>query len=602
VFRFDLVKSRQSGRVSPLDNSDQPDLNVEMDSELRWLLAQMRKHLRLQLLSSSCLFLNAILLLAEPLLVKFVIDDLIPQHNERVLIVTCFVFFIAAAGRLSLGAAATRYFYFVNQKFVVGLRMKLLRHFNQLSANYHEQSPVGSNAFLIQEAVNELGELSTDLLGMYLRTAVLFIGTLATMFYLNFRLGLTVLPLLGLFVATVVHKTKGLQSASDSVQAESVKASNFLQEHLSSVIQVQLLTRERFQALRAFRVWARLAKATKYRNYAEITSGLYSSVIVVAGEASILGYGSLQVIHGTLTVGGLIAFYRCMSRLFDPLYFSIDLNTKFQRAAATVRQVRGLLQTEPSVNSGSHTVELNQVNSVVSMQGITFGYRTDQAVIRDISLTIEFGERIALVGPSGSGKSTIAKLLSRLYDISSGAVSINNKDVREITLESLRTYVDYVPQHISLFDGSLEENLQFANPRASRDEVLAIAEMAGLLPLMAKLQDTNRKSIGPNGGLLSGGERQLVGIARAMLRASPLVILDEATAELDSVVESKVLSSVDRHLTESTIVIINHRLPSITWVDRIILLDKGKIVGIGKHETLYRSNALYFDLFNRMSS
>jgi ABC-type multidrug transport system fused ATPase/permease subunit len=573
-------------------------------SDTWWLLRHLYPYLYWHLLGIACLVVNAGLILVEPLIIKRIIDTLIPARNLLPLIFTGALLFFVSASRLSLGATSTRIIYHVNQKFVLRLRMKLFRHANTLSANYHEATPVGTNTFVIQDSVNELGELSADIIGIYLRTAILFIGTLGTMFYLNTRLAVAVLPLVGIFVLTVSRTTRGLQSASETVQEEASLSSSFLQEHLSSVIQIQLLARERLQACKAFRAWSQLARAGYARNRAECLSGLSSSIIMVGGEAAILGYGSVQVIQGILTVGGLIAFYRCLDRLFDPLYFSIDLNTRFLRAAASVHRIREFLETPPSImdHEDAEGLPTARAGYSLAIQDTSFGYRSNCAVINDLSLAISAGERIALIGPSGCGKSTLAKLIVRQYDVDRGAICIDGIDIRKATLESIRSCVSHVPQHTALFNATLEENLKYGNPRATRAELHAAAEHSGLLPVIERLPRGWAESLGPSGGLLSGGERQRVALARALLRHPRILILDESTAELDSVVESSVFASMDKYLKGSTLIIITHRLPAITWVDRIAVFNGGKIVDIGTHQMLYARNALYIALFNQQKS
>jgi ABC-type bacteriocin/lantibiotic exporter with double-glycine peptidase domain len=570
---------------------------------LWWLVAEMRPELAWQLLSLGCLILNAGLILSEPLIVKHIIDELIPRSRVLPLLIAGSLLLVVSVTRLALGAASTRIVSHVEQQIVLRLKMKLLRHLNSLSADFHDKTPPGTNMFVIQECTAELGQLSTELLGTYLRTMVLFVGTLSTMFYLNVRLALVVLPLLAVFVWIVSRASSGLQRASEAVQEYASRASNVLQEHLVSIFQTQLLMAERAQERRAFRAWASQARANYDRNRAEIVCGFSSSALIVAGGAAVFCYGSIQVVHQALTIGGLVAFYRCLDRLFDPLFFSIDLNTRVQRATANVTRIRALLELKASVSNSAvtQTLKPRHLGASIAFDRVEFGYRTDRRVIDNVSITVNSGERIAIVGPSGCGKSTVAKLIARAHDVKQGAVLLDGSDVRDLRLEQIRSYIAYVPQRPVLFDATLEDNLRVGNRWASMGELRAAAQDSLLTPVIERLPRGWREALGPNGGLLSGGERQRLAIARALLRHPHVLILDESTAELDLVAERHILDSINRTLPETTLIFITHRLPAVSWVDRIIVMDRGQVLEIGPHHALYENNLLYRSLFHQQN-
>jgi len=367
------------------------------------------------------------------------------------------------------------------------------------------------------------------------------------------------------------------------------------------VTQIQLLGRERMQLLKAFRVWARLMRAGYARRNAEYLYAVSSALIVGAGTVAVVSYGGLQVIRGALTVGGLIAFYSYISRLFEPLYISVEINSRSQRATACIRRVRALLDKTPTVREPQWPAPLvaSPHSGTVRIENVSFHYSRERQILKNINLNIHSRERIAVVGPSGCGKSTMAKLIARLHDTSAGAVLIDGVDNKEISLKQLRRHVCYVPQRAKLFNGTMLENLRYGSPWCSDDEFKKAAGIAELTPVISKLPKGWSQPLGPGGELLSGGERQRVALARAILQRPKILILDEATSEMDSFIEQVIWERLNEQLKDVTIIAISHRLSSLGWVDRILVLSNGEISEIGTHETLYGTNAVYTVLYNQ---
>jgi ABC-type multidrug transport system fused ATPase/permease subunit len=312
-----------------------------------------------------------------------------------------------------------------------------------------------------------------------------------------------------------------------------------------------------------------------------------------------LCFGSTQVVHKALSVGGLVAFYYCLNRLFDPLFFSIDLNARLQRASANVTRIRSVLESKITVprRSSINVLAPTVFRGRVLFECVQFGYGRGNVVIDDMSLAIAAGERVALVGPSGCGKSTVAKLIARVHDVQAGAVVLDGKDIREMGLEIVRSHVGYVPQRAALFNATLEDNVRLGSRWASKEELHSAANRSLLLPVIERLPRGWAEPLGPSGGLLSGGERQRIAIARTLLRRPRILILDESTAELDLVTETSIFAAINQSIPDATLIIITHRLPAISWVDRIVVMDKGHIADVGTHQTLYGNSKLYTALF-----
>jgi ABC-type bacteriocin/lantibiotic exporter with double-glycine peptidase domain len=573
----------------------------QSNPEFFWLLKQMRPYLKWQAASVACLVASSLAALLDPLILKWLIDVIIPRRDVLLLAAAGALMLLIYIARTLLGGNAGRLTYHVNQQFVLDLRGRLLKHITGLSSDYHDSTPVGRSMFIIRDSLEELGNVSADFFALFLRTAILCGFSILAMMHLNPRLTLVLLPLIPIFLLTVHHFRKTLQHACETTQEEGSATNVFLQEHLSSITQIQLLARERMQVLKGFRAWAALARAGYKRRTAEYLYAVSSALIVGVGSVAVVSYGGLQVIHGALTIGGLIAFYSYIARLFEPLSISVEINSRFQRATACIRRIRALLDITSKVCEPQSPVALipNPHSGIVRIENVSFSYSPDRQILKNIDLCIKSGERIAVVGPSGCGKSTLAKLIARLYDTAGGAVRIDGIDTRDISLKQLRNYVCYVPQRAKLFNGNMIENLRYGQPWCSDEELREAAQIAELMPVISKLPRGWTQPLGPGGEQLSGGERQRVAIARAILQRPKVLILDEATSEMDSVIEQIIWERLNRHLKDVTIIAISHRLASLSWVNRILVLSNGEIAETGTHETLYRANAVYTVLYNQ---
>lgn len=561
-------------------------------NEFRWLAMQVRPFVRLYLASYACILAASVLVLIDPLIVRLLIDQIIPNRRLSWLPLVAFAFLLVYMGRLGADSLAGWLNFQAVQKMTYRSRLKLLRHLQRLSAEYHDNKPVGDTLHRLQIDVDQVGTLSSELIPGALRMFTMFSLIMTTMMLLNYRLTAIVLPLVPVFVLVRRRFHKRLRHASDSVQEQSAKVIQFLEEHLSAIVQVQLLSCEQREARRFARLSGHAVRGQMKRRATELifSSSLY--LIIVLGMASVLCYGGYQVIAGTLTVGSLIAFYGYTLQLFIPLYGVVDIYSKFQRAGASVRRLMEITEANAILRDrpGALVIEPSSP-AAVELNAVSFSYHSDRPVLDAISMRVDPGERIALAGTSGNGKSTIARLLARLYDARTGAVFIGGTDVRDIKLKSLRSSVIFVPQDPVLFDLTLQENLLYGNPNATTAELAEIAKLAQLETVIERLPNGWNEPLGPRGNRLSGGERQRVALARALLQRPRILILDECTSALDAGTEKQLLCELDRYLRDITTIIISHRPLPAEWADRVVHMQYGAIVD-RKSDTLKPASVL----------
>jgi ABC-type multidrug transport system fused ATPase/permease subunit len=288
-----------------------------------------------------------------------------------------------------------------------------------------------------------------------------------------------------------------------------------------------------------------------------------------------------------------------MARLFDPLHAAVEIYSRLNRLSTSVRRILEVIGMTPSVMEKPGALRLpSQIRGYVEMRSVSFSYSHGQPVLQGFDLNLEEGIKVGLVGVSGSGKSTVAKLIARLYDVDSGAVYIDGIDVRELQLGCLRTKVCYVMQDGVLFDRTLKENVLLGNPSATMKDLCRAIEIADLEKLLHRLPKLWDSPLGPRGSALSGGERQRIALARAVLQNPSFLLLDESTSALDAPSERRVLTNLSQHFRQRTMVIISHRISSLNWVDRIVVVNRGVIEEQGTHPQLIRNGGIYAHLHN----
>lgn len=558
-----------------------PLLRLRLPAEFVWLIPRIRPLVHWHLASFLSITAGSLLALVSPLLLKWLIDSIIPHKSMELLLFAVVVIFFANQARVALTSLGSYVMVSASQKMTLTLRTALLEHLDTLSADYYEETPVGAAMYPLKEPIEEIAYFGSDLLPAILRMLLTTVFTVAAMSALSPMLTVAVLPLIPVFLATRQYFRRKLADAADTAQNDQLAWSSFLEEHLSSVISIQLLGQEKRQERRAFRLLARSVRSQQrlFETAAWFTVG--SSLAVVLAICAVIGYGGNSVVMGTLSVGSLVAFYGFVSQLFEPLSGASELYARAQKTFASIRQVEAALSLRPSVrNAGSALILSRQHPADIEFATVEFGYSRNKEFLRVPSLRIIAGEHIAIVGENGAGKSTLVKLMARLYDPAGGSIGLGGEDIRNIHLKSLRRTVCYLPRDPVLFDGTIASNLRFVRLAASEQDLEEAIRMVGLSSLLASLPDGLLQRIGPDGCQLSGGERQRLALARAILQKPRILILDEATCCLDTSAEATILGQI-REISEWTLIVISHRLSTFQSFGRVLTVSGGRIVEDG---------------------
>lgn len=571
---------------------------MQARNDFSWLLLRLGPMRGRIVLGLVCVSLAGIAATIDPLLMRTLIDRALPQRSLRWALELAGGIGLCYFGRSALSAAGSLVNFSISQRCVCDLRVALLDQMNRLSADYHEQTPTGEKLTRIEHDVDAIANLGADTANQSIRAALFFALNLAMMARLNLLMTVAVLPLMPLFAIVQRRFSVLLKTRADEARSEVGAASSILTEHLAAVPQIQFLGAEEASALRAVSAWDGMLRTQRIQRQTQVGFSLSIGAVLAASILVVLAFGSVKVLAGALTIGGLVAFYTYGTRVFEPVSSAMDLYARLQSVGASIGRVRDLLDLEPTVrDTGTERLESSNLAHGFEIQDVSFSYDR-KAALNNLTLRIGAGERIAIVGASGSGKSTLARLLVRGADPDSGRILLERHPLPDYTLASLRSAVCYVPQQPVLFQGTIRENLLYANPRARDEEMLRAMQAAQLASVLSRLPQGLDASLGPGAISLSGGERQRLAVARSLLKESAALVLDEATSALDLPTERAVLTSVAKFRTHQTIIVISHRIRSLSWVDRFVLLDQGRIVATGTHSVLYAQSALYRALFD----
>ncbi|MHB1988728.1 MAG: ABC transporter ATP-binding protein [Acidimicrobiales bacterium] len=483
------------------------------------------------------------------------------------------------------------------------LRVRVFAHLQRLSLDFFTDEKAGVLMSRMTSDIENLQQLLQDGLAQFAVQGLTMVVITVVMVAMNVRLAvITVLIILPvLTVASVWFRSaseRGYERVRDGIA--SVLAD--LSESLQGVRIVTSHNRQRHNVIHHRNVVGEYQDANNYTAHITAVYGPGTQMLGVLGQGALLAIGGDMVVHGSLSIGALVAFFLYLNRFLQPIQLLVQQYTTYQQGQASVLKLRTLLETKPSVDEETTSSELPPIVGRITFECVSFGYSPTVPVIHGVDFTVEPGETVAFVGPTGAGKSTLAKLITRFYDPTAGRVLIDGHDLRQITFGSLRRQLGVVPQEPFLFAGTIRDNIAFARPDATRREVAEAVHAVGLEEMIDRLPDGVDTVVHERGQSLSSGERQLIALARAFLAHPRVLVLDEATSNLDLQSERKIEAALDVLLDGRTAVLIAHRLSTAMKADRIVVISDGQVTESGSHDELVSAGGQYAAMYDTWTS
>lgn len=581
--------------------------HASIEDERRPLDPQMFKRLFRYVLPYKHLLLGATLMmfagvgisLAQPLLLRVAIDkniadgDVVGLSKTALLYIGTFLAAWLASYWQSMWMALS------GQRSLADLRKDLFTHLQELSLSFFDKRKVGEIMSRVLNDVNTLSELLSSGIITVISDVVTLFFIAIIMLRMHTTLALVTFSIMPVMLLTAIAFRGRILQAHRQVRGKAALVNANLQESISGVKVTQAFNREQ-QSIKQFdetnmeNMQANVRAVDLFAMFMPILE-----LIGMVGTALALWYGGTQVMSGALTVGTLAAFLSYIGRFFGPVRSISQIYTQLQSAGAAVERVFGIMDIEPEVQDSPASVPKETIEDRVVYEHVSFAYNPEEPVLKDINLTIPRGETIALVGPTGAGKTTMINLLCRFYDPSSGRITVDGVDLREIELASWRKLVSIVLQDTFLFSATIMENIRYGKPDATDEEVRWAAEQVAAVPFIDELEDGFQTVLTERGSNLSVGQRQLLAFARALIGQPEILILDEATSSVDLYTEGLIQRALEVLLKDRTAVIIAHRLSTIENADRIVVIQDGQIAEMGKHKELLAQGGLYRQLHDK---
>jgi len=537
--------------------------------------------------------------LVPPWLIKVVIDDVIQAGKTHLLSVVFVGLCTAYVLRNLCSSIRIKLNNSLEQQIVHDLHVQVFAALQRLSINFFENRPTGEVMSRVLNDTEHMQRIFVDGLEEIITAGLTLVGIMVVLFWLNWKLALLALVPIPLLIVGAIAFTKRIHKHYRKIRKDSAELNALLQDSLAGIRETMGFNRQayeqgrfdhksdqcRLDTLKAMYLWS-----------------YYSPGMMLVGSlggALVLWNGAQEVLSSHLSVGELVMFMSYLALFYVPINQIHSVNHMLQHALAASERVFEILDIVPDVKDDPDAIApVPRLTGEIEFRHVHFHYRPEAPILNDLSLTVRAGERVALVGPSGAGKSTTLKLLTRFYDVTAGSITIEGHDLRGMPVAYLRDQIGLVQQEPFLFNGTVRENLLYGNLSATREDVEAAAKAARAHEFIIKLPEGYDTWIGERGVKLSVGQRQRVSIARVLLKDPPIVMFDEATSNIDTETEVKIREALDELTKGRTTIVIAHRLSTVHGMDRIIVLDHGRLVEDGPHEVLMARGGLYAALYD----
>ncbi len=565
---------------------------------IRRFVSYYRPHKRLFFYDMACALGSAGLGLLFPLVTRRIMDVTIPQGNMDELI-------MLAATMIGINVAIAIFSYYINYwGHVLGVRMEadiredLFAHLQKLSFKYYDKNRTGQIMSKVIYGLNDITELAHHGPEDIFISAVMFLGSSVILLTVEWRLSLCILIMFPIVVWYTATRRKKMRDAFSEVRVQIADVNAQLENSISGIRVAQSFTNEEHE-IEKFTESNSLfknAKQLSYKAMSAFMSGM--NFLTNMSNAFVLIVGGFCVISGTMDGSDLVVFLLYINIILQPVQRLMNFTQQFEQGMSGFMRFVEIMDTDVEIKDSPDALELTDIKGRIEFDNVTFKYDDDEEVLNNISLKIEAGKTVALVGPSGGGKTTLCQLVPRFYDCLEGCILLDGIDVRDIKVNSLRNAIGIVQQDLFLFAGSISDNIKYGNINATDEEVIDAAKRARVHDFIMNCPNGYDTNVGEKGVRLSGGQKQRLSIARAFLKNPPIMILDEATSALDTQTEREVQRSIYELFEDRTTLVIAHRLSTVRNADEIIVLTEEGVAEQGSHSELYANNGVYAKLYD----
>jgi ABC-type multidrug transport system fused ATPase/permease subunit len=579
------------------------------------VLQQVRPYRKWLLFIFVSMFIGTLMDVAAPWPLKIIIDNVIGQQPLPQWLAWIKIFSIseskmalAAAAAITLvvltviGAVAgyvnSFYAESVGQHVANDVRLQVYHHLERLSLEYYDTHQVGKILSTITTDVSTMQDfVSTTLLSMLI-DAMTIVGILGLMFYINWGFALAVVAVTPFLLVFVFRFKKAVKRSVHEVRKDESSMLAVLQQGLESIRVVNAFGTQQEEENRLKKISLETVNAAlKTRRLKSLVSPVVT-IIVTLCVALVLWKGSVFVLNGAMTIGALTVFLSYLNKFFSPVKDLAKMTNTVAQATVALERIQQILETDEIIPQKPDAITPEKFKGEIVFEDVTFGYNHESVVLKNVNIKISPGQRVGICGATGCGKSTVASLIPRFYDTVKGRILIDGIDISDFKLEEMRKQIGFVLQDTVLFYGSVAENIAYGKPGATHEEVINAAKLANAEEFISKMIHGYDTLVGERGLTLSGGQRQRIGIARAIIRDSPILILDEPTAALDTESEKIVMEALEKLMKGRTVITIAHRLSTIYDCDKIIVMKDGKVVDEGTHDELIDHAELYAELYH----
>ena len=541
------------------------------------------------------IFANMLAMLG-PYFTKLAIDRYLPNQDVKGLVLMSLLFLLSLIG---IGWSMRYRIYHITeigQNILKDMRYDIFSHLQTLPFSYFDNRPHGKILIRVVNYINTLSDLLSNGLINLISDVFSLVLTLGVMLWLDVKLTLYSLLLLPVLLIIVLLVKKAQRTAYQELSNKQSNMNAYIHESISGIKVTQSFTQEEtsYQTFTSINEDYRKAYLKAVRVQFLLWPGVQNISVMTTALIYFIGIRSIGV---DMTTGTLIAFIGYINNFWNPVINIGNFYNSLITATAYLERIFETLDVEPEIQDAPHAIEMPEIQGNVVFDDVVFSYEDNQPILNHVSLNVEAGQSVALVGPTGAGKTTIINLLSRFYDIDSGQILIDGIDIRDVTLKSLRQQMGVMLQDTFVFSGTILDNIQYGNPQASREEIIAAAKVVRAHDFIKELKDGYDTVVEERGSTLSAGQRQLISFARALLADPKILILDEATSSIDTKTEQLLQDGLQRLLHGRTSFIIAHRLSTIKNCDKIFYIDKGNIQESGTHDTLMAQKGRYHYLY-----